>query len=99
MLACKLNWIESPKVNSAILNVEYRPIRVGFCLRAGDIQSVVRAMEYAHTIWGGRFCPIIPIDNFTYAQQLVDAFDVDALFPVTSDPTIQEFLQKFEHIQ
>jgi hypothetical protein len=60
--------------------------------------SATRAMEYAHTIWGGRFCPIIPIDNLDYAEQLVDAFDVDALFAMTEDAQMGKFLARFEHL-
>jgi hypothetical protein len=86
-------------VNTVSLNVEYRPIRVGFCVRDGDLASAMRAMEYAHTIWGGRFCPIIPIDNFNYAEQLVNSFKVDILFPIKKDTEIEKFLAKFQHLR
>lgn len=85
-------------MNSVSLNIDYRPIRVGFCLRDGDLASVTRAMRYAHTIWGGRLCPIIPIDDTSYAQQLVDSFDVDVLFPITEDAEMARFLAKFKHL-
>jgi len=52
-------------------------------------------MENAHCIWGGRFCPIIPVDNSARARQLVETFDVDALFPMTDDALIQQFLSAF----
>ena len=68
-------------------------------MRDGVLDSATHAMEYAHTIWGGRFCPIIPIDNFNYAEQLVNSFKVDILFPIKKDAEIEKFLAKFKHLR
>jgi hypothetical protein len=61
--------------------------------------SLTRAMDLAHTIWGGRFCPIIPADDFVYGRQLVDCFQVDALYPVLNAGVVGEFANRYPHLQ
>jgi hypothetical protein len=73
---------------SVTLNTRYRPARIGFCIRQNDLASAILATDVAHTIWGGRFCPIIPCDDATYASRLIAVFGVDALYAIRKDHVI-----------
>ncbi len=45
------------------VNVTYRPIRIGFCIRQDNIDDYKKALKLTHTLWGGRYNPIIPVGN------------------------------------
>ncbi|MFJ2427622.1 hypothetical protein [Pseudomonas sp. NPDC087804] len=55
-------------------------------------------MKYSHALWGGRFNPIIVIDNEEEARALVERFRIDLIFPVGNDPKIKEFVEKHPHL-
>jgi hypothetical protein len=40
------------------------------------------ALRLTHAFVGGRFNPVIPVDAPELAENLVDRFEVDLLFPV-----------------
>ena len=84
------------------MNVRYRPIRLGFCVQKGDLIGLDRALRLAHTLWGGRFCPIIPVgvseEEKELPKALVDAFNVDALYPITSAATIEQFIADYPYL-
>src|SRR5205823_2855197 len=73
---------------SVTLNTRYRPVRVAFCVRDKNLAAVTTAMDWAHVLWGGRFCPIIPCDDLERAKRLAESFGVDTLYPVTNDNVI-----------
>ncbi len=79
---------------SVTLNARYRPARIGFCIRDGDLPAAILATDFAHTIWGGRFCPIIPCDNAAYASRLIETFAVDTLSPITKDEVIDKVISE-----
>ena len=70
--------------------IRYRPLRIGWCVRAANIEHVRTAMRLNSILWGGRFNPLIPVDDEQLALQLVESFRVDALYPVDNrDSTIR----------
>lgn len=80
------------------IRVKYRPLRIGWCLKKDDKATLRKALKLSHALWGGRFNPIIPIDDFDYASQLVRTFRVDLLLSVLDDDSINGFISKFPHI-
>ena len=84
----------------ATLNVyvKYRPLRIGWCIRTGDMDHLRKALRFTHTMWGGRYNPIIPVDNSELANLLVEAFHLDALYPLSDDKNIQDFISKFSYL-
>ena len=55
-------------------------------------------MRLTYTLWGGRYNPIIPVNNREMANQLVDVFRVDALYPAADDPQLHEFIKAFPYL-
>jgi hypothetical protein len=80
------------------LRIKYRPLRIGWCLSAGDFASLKKALQLTHTIWGGRYNPIIPVDDIDFGSQLVNLFRVDFLFPVSEDQKVTTFIKKFSYL-
>ena len=51
-----------------------------------------------HTLWGGRYNPIIVVDDIELGEYLVECFRVDALYPIIEDETVKNFIGKFPHL-
>lgn len=80
------------------VDVCYRPLRIGWAVRAGDIDAIRQAMAYSHALWGGRFNPIIVIDKEDEARQLIESFRLDLIWPLGDSQEIKDFLKKFPHL-
>lgn len=80
------------------LQVRYRPLRIGWCIRDGNVEQLRKVLRLTHTLWGGRFNPVIPVDNFDLARQLVSVFRVDALYPASGDPQLKDFVRQFPYL-
>lgn len=77
------------------IGVSYRPVRFGWCVRHGHWDDLRRALRLTHTLWGGRFNPIIPIDELPLAEALVRLFRVDILYPVADANQLNDFTARF----
>ena len=89
-------------MNTLSLRVRYRPIRLGFCVERGNKDDLRKALQLAHTLWGGRFNPVIPVGTTTQdgelTTSLVDAFRVDALYPVRDAAILAAFVGSFPYL-
>lgn len=77
------------------LVARYRPLRLGLCVRNGNLEQFRKVVRLTHTLWGGRYNPIIPVDDLSLAKQLVRIFHVDALYPAEEDDLINDFIENF----
>lgn len=80
------------------LKLRYRPLRLGWCVTVGDIEAFRRAARMSFTMWGGRYNPIIPVDNPALAEDLAQLFRVDALVPMSDADGVKEFIEKQKHL-
>ena len=64
------------------VDICYRPLRIGWAIRAGDFDAYRRAVRYSHALWGGRFNPILMVDSDAEASQLIELFRVDVVVPL-----------------
>jgi hypothetical protein len=85
-------------MDTVSLTVRYRPIRLGWCIRAGDKEGLRKAVRLSLALWGGSYNPIIPVDETALARSLVDRFRIDALWPISADPSITSFIAEFPHL-
>ena len=79
------------------VQIEYRPPRIGFCVRNGNIQDVVTASRLCTVLWGGVYNPIIPVgapDDL--ADKLVNVFLIDILVPLAETDEIKSFIEKYK---
>jgi hypothetical protein len=82
------------------LNVDicYRPLKVGWAVRSGDFDALRKIIRFSHTIWGGRFNPIIVIDDADHAKGLVELFRVDLVWPQDNAADMEAFVKGFPHL-
>ena len=85
-------------MNTLSLSVKYRPIRIGWCIKTGDFEALRKALRLTFTMWGGRYNPLIPVDNPDLARKLIDLFRVDILWPLTADKSVEDFIKRFPHL-
>ncbi|MCY4085406.1 MAG: hypothetical protein OXG37_00605 [Actinomycetia bacterium] len=68
------------------LRVAYRPVRVGFLVRADSLDDLRRAATLATWVWGGIRDPIIPVsDDDDETDRLIAIWQVDVLFAVDAE--------------
>lgn len=83
-------------MTSEFTGIEYRPLRIGFCVRNGNRADLVTTAKWNSLLWGGIYNPIIPVGDKTgLAKQLVNLFQVDVLLPVAEDPALKRFADEF----
>jgi len=79
------------------IRIEYRPLRLGFCVRNGNIQDLLKAAKLNTLLWGGIFNPIIPVGQQEgLDHRLVSLFQVDVLVPLSDSAEIKTFTEKYK---
>lgn len=81
------------------VNVRYRPLRIGWCVRNDDWVAFRKAVRWNYVFWGGCYNPIIPVDNIELARNLVKVFRLDMLASVTTDQILEKFSEEFAHLK
>lgn len=80
------------------VRIAYRPVRVGFLLRAGSLDDVNAAARFATLLWGGVFDPLIAVTDGEQAARLIARFRPDVLFPVATDRTLDAVVAAHPHL-
>jgi hypothetical protein len=87
-----------PQMSTLAIRLRYRPLRLGWCVEHGDFEAFRRAARLSFTMWGGRFNPVIPINDEKGSNDLVRLFRVDALFPLSDTAEAKAFATGFKHL-
>jgi hypothetical protein len=78
------------------LSVGRRPLRIGFLVRAGNVEHVVKAAGINTLLAGGIFNPLIPVPTRSdMAERLIDHFNVDVLTVIDRDQELETFRGKY----
>lgn len=80
------------------VDICYRPLRIGWVIRSDDYDAFRRAVKLSHTLWGGRFNPILMADREDEASRLIDLFRIDLLLPLGESDEVQSFPKQFPHL-
>ena len=82
-------------MSTTSLSIKYRPIKIGFLVRDGSIEDLVKAAGINTLLWGGVYNPIIPVSaaNKDFSKQLLNLFSVDVLFAVSHTAEIDEIIE------
>jgi len=82
------------------LSIKYRPVRIGFLVQHGSIDDLVKAAGINTLLWGGIYNPIIPVStNSKFAEQLMNLFSVDVLFPTSHTKEIDDLIKKYPFLR
>jgi hypothetical protein len=82
------------------ITIKHRPNRIGFLVRPGELNDVERAAEVCTLLWGGIRNPIIPVATAddANADELLKAFQLDVLFPVTETDAINDYVARYPYL-
>lgn len=86
-------------MKSRYINVKAKPVRIGWCIQQNDYESLKIALELNHTLWGGRFNPIIPIGNDTNENNLIEKFNVDVLHNINGNEEVSTYINQFDYLK
>lgn len=85
-------------MESVRVDICYRPLRIGWAIRAGDMDAFRTAARLSFAMWGGRFNPIVVVDRQEEAENLVDAFRVDLILPIGDSDKVKGFVKRFPYL-
>jgi hypothetical protein len=69
------------------VSVKYRPIKIGFLVREGSTEDLIKAAGINALLWGGIYNPVIPVSaNQAITERLLELFSVDVLFALAHSP-------------
>ena len=88
----------APILSTLSIRLSYRPLRIGWCVEAEDFKGFRQSARRSFSLWGGRFNPIIPVNNPEYARKLIDLFRVDCLYPASDTETVKAFIEHQSHL-
>lgn len=80
------------------IRLRYRPLRIGWCVERGDVQAFRRSVRRSFALWGGRYNPIVVLDDEDQARRLIDLFRVDALFAASETSAVEAFVERQRHL-
>jgi hypothetical protein len=73
------------------VDICYRPLRIAWAVHSGDRESFRKAVRLTHTLWGGRFNPIVLVDRAKEAKQVIELFRADVIMPVGESEEVVAF--------
>lgn len=76
----------------------YRPLRIGWAIRSGDMNAFRKAVRLSYALWGGRFNPILVVDQEEEAKDLVDLFRVDLVWGIGDNDEVKAFSAAFPYL-
>ena len=56
------------------------------------------AARISFALWGGRFNPIVVVDQEKLAQQIIESFRVDLILPLGESEEVKQFPKNFPHL-
>jgi len=80
------------------VDICYRPLRIAWAIHSGDHDAFRQAVRFSHTMFGGRFNPIVMVDR-PEAVDLVDLYRADIIVPLGSLEAVVKFPAKFPHLK
>jgi hypothetical protein len=85
-------------MDTARVDICYRPIRIAWAIRSNDKDAFRRAVRLTHTLWGGRFNPVVIADRADEAANIIDLFRADLVVPVGDSAEVKDFPKLFPYL-
>ena len=80
------------------VKIAYRPLRICWAIKEGDVTAFQDAVRTNHALWGGRFNPIVVVDRPREAGAIAEAFRADIVFPLGESDEVKIFAAKYKHL-
>lgn len=90
-----------PLMATSTVFLQYRPMKIAFLVKEGDIDALVKVAGINTLLWGGIYNPIIPVssNNRKYVTQLLKVFNVDVLYKVSDTPEIDAIYKEYPYLR
>src|ERR1035437_1967933 len=85
-------------MDTSRIDICYRPLRIAWVLQSGDRDAFRQAVRLSHTMFGGRFNPIVLTDR-PEARDLVHLYRADLIVPLGDSGAVREFAAQFPHLR
>jgi hypothetical protein len=85
-------------METARVDILYRPLRIAFAVHSSDLDSVRAAVRYCHCLWGGRYNPIVLIDR-AEAHRLMELFRPDIVTSVGDHADLSLFNERYPSLK
>lgn len=85
-------------MNTARIDICYRPLRIGFAVHSQDRDSFRKAARINFALWGGRFNPIVFADQTAQARALVELFRCDFIVSLGDSQDVTSFSERLPHL-
>lgn len=85
-------------MDTVCVNIAYRPLRICWAIKVGDLGAFREAVRMNHALWGGRFNPIVIVDRDKEARAIVEAFRADIVQPLGTSEEVKAFAAGFKHL-
>jgi hypothetical protein len=86
-------------MESVRVDLCYRPMKLAWAIRSGDIEAFRRAVKLSYAFWGGRFNPIIFVDREKEARRIVSLFRADVVWPLCDEQGGKQLQAWFPHLK
>ncbi|MCW0220753.1 MAG: hypothetical protein OJI67_20665 [Prosthecobacter sp.] len=80
------------------VDISYRPLRLGWAIKSGDMDALREVVRNSYALWGGRANPILVVDDLEQARRMADLFQIDQVWPVGGEEEVKHFNKKFPHL-
>jgi hypothetical protein len=85
-------------MDTARVDICYRPLRVAWAVHSGDKESFRQVVKLNHTLWGGRFNPIVLVDHADEAKDIVELFRADIVVGIGQSTEVRDFSSRFPYL-
>ena len=85
-------------MDTARIDICYRPLRIAMAVHSDDISSFRRAVRLNHAFWGGRFNPIVFADRVDEARAIIEVFRADFIVAIGDSEQVTAFIKLFPHL-
>lgn len=80
------------------VDICYRPLRIAWAIHSTDREAYREAVRLTHTMWGGRFNPIVLVDQPEEASETIEAFRADFVIPIGTTREVTNFPAQYPHL-
>jgi hypothetical protein len=93
-------WKIATDMATANIPIKYRPVRIGFLVRPGELADLQKTAGLCTLLWGGIRNPIVPVGSASdgAAKRLLTLFQIDVLFPAENCEAIAGFIERYPNL-
>ncbi len=84
-------------MDTARVDICYRPLRVAWAILSNDRAAFRQAVQHSHALWGGRFNPIVLVDQGE-AADIIKTYRADIVVPVGDNDAVKAFAEQYIYL-